>query len=467
MRILLYFAVACVAAVTATAQINVTCVGDSITFGAAIKDRGTNSYPAQLQKMLGDGYKVHNFGVNGATLLKKGDKPYWKLGAYQNALKSNPQIVVIKLGTNDTKPQNWKHKAEYEADYKALIESFQALPSKPRVIIMFPVPVAKDRWGINEKAVKGQAIPTLRKVSLATGCEIIDLHTAMMSHHDLMPDGVHPNGKGATILANRVHDTITRKNDADFDIKQTLGVATKDANFHGYRMLTFNHNGRGCKIVQPKVTAEGRPWVWRARFFGHEPQGDLALLERGFHVVYSDVGNLFGNAKAVESWNGFYALMQKAGLEKKCSLIGMSRGGLIIYNWASKNPEKVYGIYGDAPVCDIKSWPGGKGKGKGSAGTWKQCLKAYGFTEEQAMAFKGNPIDNLEPIAKAKIPLFHIVGEADDVVPVAENTNILEERYKTLGGSIEVIRKDGVGHHPHSVKDPQPIVEYVLKVSGR
>ena len=199
------------AASSLSAKIIVSCVGDSITFGAAIKDRGANSYPSQLQKMLGDGYKVNNFGVNGATLLKKGDKPYWKLEAYKKALGSKPDLVIIKLGTNDTKPQNWKHKNEYKADYKELISSFQKLDTKPRVLIAFPVPVAKDRWGINEKAVSTEVIPALREVSKETGCEIIDLYTALKDYHDLIPDGVHPNGKGASIIAEHVAKKISGK----------------------------------------------------------------------------------------------------------------------------------------------------------------------------------------------------------------------------------------------------------------
>ena len=210
---LFFFVVAGVAyaASSLSAKIIVSCVGDSITFGAAIKDRGANSYPSQLQKMLGDGYKVNNFGVNGATLLKKGDKPYWKLEAYKKALGSKPDLVIIKLGTNDTKPQNWKHKNEYKADYKELISSFQKLDTKPRVLIAFPVPVAKDRWGINEKAVSTEVIPALREVSKETGCEIIDLYTALKDHHDLIPDGVHPNGKGASIIAEHVAKKISGK----------------------------------------------------------------------------------------------------------------------------------------------------------------------------------------------------------------------------------------------------------------
>ena len=234
--------------------------------------------------------------------------------------------------------------------------------------------------------------------------------------------------------------------------------------FHGFDRFDFQNDGRNCIVVTPKEAAEGNPWIWRARFFGHEPQADITLLGKGYHIAYCDVSSLFGNPTAVGHWNSFYKfLTEKHQLSKKPSLEGMSRGGLIIYNWAAENPDKVSCIYGDAPVCDIRSWPGGKGKGKHSPNEWKQALAAYGITEKTLAEFKGSPIDRLEPIAKAKIPILHVVGVADPVVPVAENSAIIEERYKALGGSIEVISKPGVEHHPHSLKDPKPIVDFILK----
>jgi len=245
------------------------------------------------------------------------------------------------------------------------------------------------------------------------------------------------------------------------------GVATPFAgersSFHSFDRFDFSYAGRACIVVVPKTIAPGKPWIWRARFFGHEPQTDIALLEKGFHIAYIDVAGLFGAPKAVAIWDQFYSyLTQVHGFAKKPALEGMSRGGVIIYNWAASNPDKVSCIYGDAPVCDFKSWPGGKGTGKGSASDWTQCLGVYGLTEAQALTAKCNPIDRLEPLAQANIPLLNVVGDADEVVPVDENTAILEERYKALGGPIQVIHKPGIGHHPHSLEDPTPIVEFVL-----
>lgn len=240
-------------------------------------------------------------------------------------------------------------------------------------------------------------------------------------------------------------------------------LAGKKSAWLGFDRVDFTIDGRHCWLVTPKSAAEGRPWIWRARFFGHEPQADIALLQEGFHVAYCDVAGLFGSPQAVKHWNAFYQVMtEKHGLAKRPALEGMSRGGLIMYNWAAANPDNVACIYGDAPVCDFKSWPGGKGSGKGSPPAWKQCLDAYGLTEAEALKYQHNPIDNLKPLADAGVPLLHVVGDTDDVVPVEENTAIIESRYTELGGSIRVIHKPGVGHHPHSLEDPGPIVAFVL-----
>jgi acetyl esterase/lipase len=188
-------------------------------------------------------------------------------------------------------------------------------------------------------------------------------------------------------------------------------------------------------------------------------------LKQGFHIVYMRVPDMLGAPAAVAHWNALYQeLTEKYGFAKKAALVGLSRGGLYCYNWGAANPEKVACIYGDAPVCDFKSWPGGKGKGKGSPRDWKLVLERYGFADEAAaLAYDKNPIDNLAPLASAKVPLLHVYGDADDVVPWDENTGLLAERYRKLGGSITLIAKPGVGHHPHGLDDPTPIVDFIAR----
>ncbi|MBI3879078.1 MAG: hypothetical protein HY301_03325 [Verrucomicrobia bacterium] len=186
----------------------VACVGDSITYGANIPEREKNAYPASLWRMLGPLYDVKNFGANAATLLKKGDKPYWDLQEFKDADAYAPDIVVIKLGTNDSKPHNWAHKDEFAADARALVQHFRALPSKPLVYVCLPVPVYQDRWGINEKTVAGEIIPALRQVAKELGAPVIDLHAAMRERGEYFPDGVHPNQAGAAFMAQAVRYEI-------------------------------------------------------------------------------------------------------------------------------------------------------------------------------------------------------------------------------------------------------------------
>ncbi|NLF69990.1 MAG: prolyl oligopeptidase family serine peptidase [Candidatus Anammoximicrobium sp.] len=234
--------------------------------------------------------------------------------------------------------------------------------------------------------------------------------------------------------------------------------------WNGYDRYDFACDGRKCILVTPKKAAPGKPWIWRARFFGHEPQVDLTLLARGFHLAYMDVVEMYGNPAAVAHWNAFYQeLTTRQGLARRVALEGMSRGGLYIYNWAAANPEKVACIYADAPVCDIHSWAKRKDQSPATARFFADWLKSYGLTEDQLADYRGNPIDRLEPLSRAGVPLLHVVGDADDVVPVAENTAILETRYRKLGGHIEVIHKPEVGHHPHSLTDPTPIVDFIVR----
>ena len=190
----------------------IACVGDSITYGAAIRDRANHCYPKVLGDLLGKGYTVRNYGVNGATLLKNGDRPYWKLGAFKQATDFGPNVVILKLGTNDTKPQNWgKVGKEYEADLRAMVTHFKSLPTKPMIYLCLPVPVYQTRWGINEKTVKGGVIPVIRKVARDESLTVIDLYQALSGKPAMFPDKIHPNAAGAKLMAQTIHSVLKKK----------------------------------------------------------------------------------------------------------------------------------------------------------------------------------------------------------------------------------------------------------------
>jgi pimeloyl-ACP methyl ester carboxylesterase len=248
----------------------------------------------------------------------------------------------------------------------------------------------------------------------------------------------------------------------------SMALAANTDLYQGYVRQTFTVDGCQCYLVEPREAKPGNPWVWKAEFFEAFPGFELAMLERGHALAYITVGNTFGCPSALQHWDVFYDEMVGRGLSGKPVLLGLSRGGLYIYNWAARNTDKVGCLVGDAPVCDFKSWPGGKGLSPGSPADWQALLTCYGFADEaEALAFPGNPIDNLKPLAEAGIPILHVVGDADEAVPVAENTAIVEARYRALGGRVEVIHKPGVGHHPHGLQDPTPMVEWVIGATAQ
>lgn len=238
--------------------------------------------------------------------------------------------------------------------------------------------------------------------------------------------------------------------------------------WRGYDRYDFEVDGRKVNVVLPKKSVTGQPWILN-NWYGDPWEGTAeALLQKGFHYVSMDVNEMLGSPRSVRHWNALYDEMtSRFGLSKRVALQGISRGGLTVYNWASANPQKVACIYGDAPVCDFKSWPGG-GKRTDAPGTgswrpdfWKKILEEYKLTEEKALTYKGNPVDNLEPLARAGVPIFHVHGDADEVVPYADNTAIVAERYRNLGGNITVIVKKGIGH-VHGLEDSTPIIDFIV-----
>lgn len=184
----------------AQSPIKVAFVGNSITQGPG-RDN-PNSYPLQVGALLGDAYEVKNFGVSGRTLLRKGDYPYWNEPQFQQAKDFQPDVLLIKLGTNDSKPQNWAHKEEFVKDYLDMIAEFRAhMPKDGKVYVIFPVPVTRVNFGINPEVMNNEQRLMLFEIVQKSGAEVIDLYTPLMDKPELLPDGVHPNTEGLTIMA--------------------------------------------------------------------------------------------------------------------------------------------------------------------------------------------------------------------------------------------------------------------------
>lgn len=190
--------------------VRVACIGNSITYGVGTRNPKHDSYPSVLSRLLGDSYWVKNFGVSARTLLNKGDHPYMKEQAYKDALAFAPNIVVIKLGTNDSKSFNWKYKTDYMKDLQTMIDSFKALPVQPKIYLCFPSKAYLVGEHINDDIIVKEIIPMIKKVAKKNDLPVIDLHTAMDGMPQLFPDRIHPNEEGAKVMAKTVYQSLKK-----------------------------------------------------------------------------------------------------------------------------------------------------------------------------------------------------------------------------------------------------------------
>ncbi len=198
-----------------TTKLKLACVGNSITYGYTLSNPDTQSYPSQLQTLLGTtGWTVGNYGVSARTMLKKGDRPYWNEAAYTNALASKPNYVMIELGTNDAKTTNWTpYGSQFVADYKAMIQSFRNLTPKPEVWMGLLPPGQNTGWTIYQNYIKDTVNVKIRQVALETGTGLIDIYAAFngdwTNRTYFNADGIHPTVAGAAVIAQKVKEMIT------------------------------------------------------------------------------------------------------------------------------------------------------------------------------------------------------------------------------------------------------------------
>ncbi|MBR6559437.1 MAG: alpha/beta hydrolase [Clostridia bacterium] len=235
------------------------------------------------------------------------------------------------------------------------------------------------------------------------------------------------------------------------------------SDWRDYERHDFSFNSHDGLIVLPKTPAEGNPWVWRAEFFSAFDTVDMDLLSKGWAIAYYSVSDMYGAPGAIALMKPFKdALVEKYSLSAKCAMFGFSRGGLYTVNYTAEYPEDIAVIYLDAPVCDIRSWPGNFGKGGGDDFCWKECKEHYGITDESAKTFSGNPLDKIEKLVADKIPCVLVAGLIDRLVPYCENGELFVKKYEELGGTIKTILKPDCDHHPHSLDDPTPISEFII-----
>jgi len=171
----------------------VAFVGNSITEGSGLPQPKTQAYPAQLANMLTADWQIGNFGVSGRTMLRKGDFPIWKEQKFKDALAFEPNIVVIMLGTNDSKYFNWVYKADFYKDYVAMIDTFANLPSKPEIYICYPLKVFKKLWDIDDMVIHDEIIPIVTQISKEKNLKIVECYTPTTEQPEIFSEGKPTN----------------------------------------------------------------------------------------------------------------------------------------------------------------------------------------------------------------------------------------------------------------------------------
>ena len=243
---------------------------------------------------------------------------------------------------------------------------------------------------------------------------------------------------------------------ANTEANASVITQPKETTWLGCRRIHMKVAGHNAWMTRPKQAAPGNPWLWRARFPGYHNEPDAELLKRGFAIAYVDTADLFGGPEAMRIWDIFYKHLTSAyQLNPRAALYGVSRGGLFIYGFATRWPERVATVYGDTPVMNFASWPSGhNGQGQYSAPHWTMLKKCYGFaSDEEAFDSDRMPLRRADILAQAHLPLLHIVGPTDKIVPPDFNTSPFAESFRNLGGEMQIIISGGPfppamkGHH--------------------
>ena len=222
----------------------------------------------------------------------------------------------------------------------------------------------------------------------------------------------------------------------------------------------YTFNGYEATVIRPE-NPNGK-WIWKTEFLTAFDQAERALVDEGYTRVYYQISNKYGSPEAVSLMEAFYhEVTERYGLDDKCILFGFSRGGLYAFNFALECPEFVDKVYLDAPVLDLKTWPT---KSKNPS-EYNGMLASYGLTEAEFATFKGSPVDKLAEFFALGIPLLVVAGDADATVPFEENAGRLIEYALANGHDITYVVEAGKDHHPHSLTDVTPRVEFCKRGS--
>lgn len=398
--IALFFAVSA----AAREPVRIACVGDSITDGFGLANPSQDAWPALLGEMLGGGFDVRNFGSSGKTLQKSGDQSYWDERRFRQALDFNPDIVIIKLGTNDAKEANWRGPENFRADLDAMIAEFASLPSKPRIVLGLCAWVRRDSIGIARERVENGVIPVVRDAAKRGGLEILDFHSILKGRPELYCDDIHPNEAGALLMAESAYAFLTGGRQAP----KVPKIRGKKSDFSGFSRFDFQFRFRNASLFVPKRPSPDGAWVWAFTAPGDGAAADYAgLLRRGFYILHTDVESWLGNPGSV-NWGmevvKYYS--ENLGLSKKPVLLGEGAGCFFALNFAAAHPENAGRVALVNPPAPIASWAAE------SASNMERLLREWHIDAGGVRGLEGLEIRNFALLGKAGVPVLALCSES-------------------------------------------------------
>jgi len=226
------------------------------------------------------------------------------------------------------------------------------------------------------------------------------------------------------------------------------------------KVITYEFNGRQATVIVPEKP-NGK-WIWKTEFLYAFDQAEVELLKMGYTRVYYNLNDMYGDYRAVRQMHNFYLhVINEFNLDKKCILFGFSRGGLYAFNYTLSHPDTVDKVYLDAPVLDLTTWPIKAEEGSDMRRCYDQMIERYNFTDQTVKTFIDMPINNLSEFFSHKIPLLIVAGDSDQVVDFTLNSKKVIDYCKVNNVPLKYIVKNGCKHHPHSLEDVSPIIDFV------
>lgn len=397
------------AVLVAKDAVKVACVGDSITDGFGLANASLDAWPVLLGDMLGASHIVENFGQTGKTMQKGGRESYWDTDKFEKAKAFQPDIVIIKLGTNDAKEANWTDPEKFRADLNAMIDEFVALDSKPKIYLSTCAWVRRDAITITEDRVLNGVIPIILDTAKRRGLKVLDFHNLLKDKPELYCDDIHPNEAGALAMAQFVYKNLTGKRTAPKPSK----FRGKVSDFRGFERVDAKSFYRNSTLFVPKKDRG----LWMCAFSGFKGGRNEdfyeAMLKGGAYLTNIDIEGGLGSPRYLDMGERFFKYYAKLlETESKPLLFGEGLASILALNYAAKNPGKLAGLVLVNPV-ELYAWA------KESESNAKRFVQEWRDSKGVAdiESLKDLNLKNFEALERANVPLLIVSDSAKFALP--------------------------------------------------